>query len=70
MDCVASLGAESCWARRRSRAPTPAWDAVLAKARGKTVYWNAWGGDERTNGFIAWVGDEVRKRYGVDPAVR
>ena len=41
------------------------WDAVLAKARGETVYWNAWGGDERTNGFIAWVGDAVAKRYGV-----
>src|SRR5579862_3232783 len=42
-----------------------AWDAVLAKARGETVYWNAWGGDERTNGFIAWVGDIVQQRYGV-----
>ena len=43
-----------------------AWDAVLARAKGETVYWNAWGGDERTNAFIAWVGDQVRKRYGVD----
>jgi len=42
-----------------------AWDAVLAKARGETVYWNAWGGDERTNGFIAWVGDVVQQRYGI-----
>jgi len=41
------------------------WDDVLARARGETVYWNAWGGDERTNGFIAWVGDAVAKRYGV-----
>ena len=43
-----------------------AWDAVLARARGETVYWNAWGGDERTNGFIAWVGDQMRQRYGVE----
>ncbi len=43
-----------------------AWDAVLAKAKGETVYWNAWGGDERTNSFIAWVGDQVRARYGVE----
>jgi putative thiamine transport system substrate-binding protein len=43
-----------------------AWDAVLAKARGETVYWNAWGGDERTNAFIAWAGDQVRARYGVE----
>ncbi len=42
------------------------WNAVLARASGETVYWNAWGGDERTNAFIAWVGDQVRDRYGVD----
>lgn len=42
------------------------WDAVLARAKGQTVYWNAWGGDERTNDFIAWVGEKVRDRYGVD----
>ena len=40
------------------------WDAVVAKAKGETVYWNAWGGDERTNGFIAWVNEQVRARYG------
>ena len=43
-----------------------AWDDVLARARGQTVYWNAWGGDPRTNAFIAWVGDRVRARYGVE----
>ncbi len=43
----------------------PAWDAVLARARGTTVYWNAWGGDERTNAFIAWVGEQTSKRFGV-----
>jgi len=41
------------------------WEAISAAARGQTVYWNAWAGDERTNAFIAWVGDEVRKRHGV-----
>ncbi len=41
------------------------WDDVLAKARGETVYWNAWGGDPTTNDFIAWVGQSVLKRYGV-----
>ncbi len=35
------------------------WNATLAKAKGQTVYWNAWGGDERTNAFIAWVGQET-----------
>ncbi len=41
------------------------WEQTLAKARGSTVYWNAWGGDDRTNAFIAWVGGEVEKRYGI-----
>ncbi|MGI8895642.1 MAG: ABC transporter substrate-binding protein [Casimicrobiaceae bacterium] len=41
------------------------WAEVLAKAKGQTVYWNAWAGDEKTNAFIAWAGDEVNKRYGV-----
>ena len=33
--------------------------------QGANGYWNAWGGDERTNAFIAWAGDEVRRRYGI-----
>ncbi len=41
------------------------WPAIVAKAKGQTVYWNAWAGDERTNSFIAWVGQEVSKAYGV-----
>ena len=41
------------------------WSDVLAKARGQTVHWNAWAGDEKTNAFIAWVGDETAKRHGV-----
>ena len=41
------------------------WDEVVDRARGETVYWNAWGGDERTNAFIAWVGLEMDERYGV-----
>jgi putative thiamine transport system substrate-binding protein len=42
-----------------------AWNDVLAKARGQTVHFNAWAGDEKTNAFIAWVGEETEKRYGV-----
>lgn len=48
------------------RSPQAAdWPAILAKADGQTVYWNAWAGDERTNSFIAWVGQEVKKAHGV-----
>lgn len=41
------------------------WQDTLDAARGQTVYWNAWGGDERTNAFISWVNEEVSKRYDV-----
>jgi putative thiamine transport system substrate-binding protein len=41
------------------------WQATLDAARGQTVYWNAWGGDARTNAFIAWVGDRTEDLYGV-----
>jgi len=41
------------------------WNDTLEAARGQTVYWNAWGGDDRTNAFIAWVGEETEERYGV-----
>ncbi len=41
------------------------WQTTLDAARGQTVYWNAWGGDERTNAFITWVGQETERLYGV-----
>lgn len=41
------------------------WSAILARAKGQTVYFNAWGGDPRTNDFIAWVGTQTQKLYGV-----
>ena len=42
------------------------WQATLDAARGQTVFWNAWGGDERTNAFISWVGEETGRLYGVN----
>ena len=47
---------------------TPAladWDQTLEQARGQTVFWNAWGGDQRTNDFITWVGEQTQDRFGV-----
>lgn len=41
------------------------WQATLDAARGQTVYFNAWGGDDRTNAFIAWVSSQTEARYGV-----
>ena len=45
--------------------PTGDWQAILDAAQGQTVYWNAWGGDQRVNEYIAWVGETVEERYGV-----
>lgn len=47
---------------------TPAladWQQTLDAAKGQTVFFNAWGGDERTNAFIAWVDTQVSEKYGV-----
>ncbi len=41
------------------------WEAVLADADGQTVYWNAWGGDARTNRYIAWVAEQMQESYNV-----
>jgi putative thiamine transport system substrate-binding protein len=41
------------------------WDEVLAKARGQTVYWNAWGGSQQTNDYIQWAAGRVRELFGV-----
>jgi len=43
----------------------PDWHETKEKARGQEVFWNAWGGDERINAYIAWVGERVEAEYGV-----
>ncbi len=42
------------------------WAGFLAKARGQIVHFNAWGGDQRINDYIAWAGGEVAVRAGVE----
>lgn len=41
------------------------WDEVLEEARGGMVYFHAWGGEPRINAYIAWVGEQVQKRYAI-----
>ena len=41
------------------------WQQTLDEAKGQTVYFNAWGGDARTNAFLAWVGEQTEAKYGV-----
>jgi len=46
--------------------PTMDWAGVQAKAKGQVVHFNAWGGDQRINDYIAWAGTEIKARAGVD----
>jgi putative thiamine transport system substrate-binding protein len=48
------------------QAAADSWTDILAEARGQTVYWNAWGGDEQINAYIAWVGEQMQARYGIE----
>jgi putative thiamine transport system substrate-binding protein len=47
---------------------TAAWGDIERKARGQTVYFNAWGGGSNINAYIQWAGSEVQKRFGVTVA--
>ena len=46
--------------------PDPSdWDAVLAEAKGQTVFFNAWGGSQNINDYINWAGSQLSERYGI-----
>ncbi|HAB15576.1 MAG TPA: ABC transporter substrate-binding protein [Verrucomicrobiota bacterium] len=44
----------------------PNWSSTLAEARGQTVYWNAWAGDDRINRYLEWVAGEVKREFGIE----
>lgn len=41
------------------------WAAILSRARGQTVYFNAWGGDASINRYLDWAAREIERRHGV-----
>ena len=41
------------------------WSRIEATARGQTVYFNAWGGSERSNAYLQWAAGELAQRHGV-----
>ncbi len=52
--------------RRRSLLAGLALAPAAARAqRGDTVFWNAWGGDPRTNDFITWVDARMQVLHGI-----
>ncbi len=42
-----------------------AWNVIESRARGQTVYFNAWAGSEHINAYLQWAAAEVQKRHGV-----
>lgn len=41
------------------------WDEQLEKAKGQTVYFNAWGGSDRINAYLEWAAKRIKEEYGV-----
>lgn len=42
------------------------WRKILKEARGQSVYFNAWGGDQQVNDYIRWTAKQVRQRYDIE----
>ncbi|MEX3019408.1 ABC transporter substrate-binding protein [Kluyvera sp. STS39-E] len=42
------------------------WQQIQNEAKGQTVWFNAWGGDEAVNHYLDWVSGEVKRNYAVD----
>lgn len=49
----------------QSFAQSSNWGDIERKARGQTVVFNAWGGSEQINAYLAWAGSELQKQHGV-----
>lgn len=47
-------------------AAAQSWSEISERARGQTVYFNAWGGSTKTNDYIAWVAEQVKARQGIE----
>jgi putative thiamine transport system substrate-binding protein len=41
------------------------WAAIESRAKGQTVYFNAWAGSQRINAYLQWAGEQVAARWGV-----
>ncbi|MCD4721205.1 MAG: ABC transporter substrate-binding protein [Desulfobacula sp.] len=41
------------------------WFEIVKAAKGQTVYFNAWGGSQPINEYIAWAAEVVQKKYKV-----
>ena len=60
-----ALAALAASAALPARAQPGGWDALAARARGQSVAFHAWAGDERTNAFITWTAERVQALHGI-----
>ncbi|WP_342616446.1 ABC transporter substrate-binding protein [Rhodoferax sp. GW822-FHT02A01] len=58
------LGMGTLGAATRASA-AEAFQEITAKAKGQTVYFNAWAGSEPINAYIRWAGQQAQQRFGV-----
>lgn len=50
---------------RSALAQSADWVRTVRAAQGQTVYFNAWGGGERSNAYIQWAAGEVKRQFGI-----
>jgi putative thiamine transport system substrate-binding protein len=62
---MAASGAAFTLPNRAFAQSASAWKAIENRARGQTVYFNAWAGSERINAYLQWAGAQVQQRFGV-----
>lgn len=43
----------------------PRWQTVQNEAKGQTVWFNAWGGDQAVNRYLDWVSGEMKTHYAI-----
>ena len=60
------LGLLAAAAASPALAQTSDWASVEARARGQSVAFNAWAGDDKTNAFIAWAAKQVRASHNIE----
>ncbi|MEW5279440.1 ABC transporter substrate-binding protein, partial [Citrobacter freundii] len=42
------------------------WQQIKNDARGQTVWFNAWGGDNAVNQYLDWVSGEMKTHYAIN----
>lgn len=61
----AVLAGTLLFSRVLTAADSSAWVEILQEARGQTVYFHTWGGDNRINAHLLWVAREVNRQFGL-----